>query len=122
MIQHYQILAITHRQTSLENIGKFVIPDAEGEILRGRLEHLKSSFGLEELFYLATCNRVMYVVYSDKVLDETFRQEFFQEVNPLINYELIGSKIKHYQGDDALKHLLQVAGSKIANGASVFEH
>jgi glutamyl-tRNA reductase len=111
MVQYYQILAITHRQTSLENIGKFVIPDAEGEVLRGRLEHLKTQFELEELFYLATCNRVMYVVYSDKILDETFQREFFQEVNPLIVYDQIGSKIKHFQGDDALKHLLQVAAS-----------
>ncbi|MFT6359116.1 MAG: glutamyl-tRNA reductase [Saprospiraceae bacterium] len=111
MVQHYQILSITHRQTSLENIGQFVIPDAEGEVLRGRLEHLKSSFGLKELFYLATCNRVMYVVYSDKILEEMFRRAFFQEVNPLINYDLIGSEIKHFQGDDALQHLLQVSAS-----------
>lgn len=95
----------------MENIGKFVIPDAEGEVLRGRLEHLKKEFELEELFYLATCNRVMYVVYSDKKLDEAFQREFFQEVNPLINYDLIGPKIKHFRGDDALKHLLQVSAS-----------
>lgn len=111
MIQYYQILAITHRQTSLENIGKFVIPDAEGEVLRGRLEKLKAKFGIEELFYLATCNRVMYVVYSDKILDNTFREQFFKEINPAIDYAQLGSKIKHFQGDDALKHLLQVAGS-----------
>ena len=111
MIQYYQILAITHRQTSLENIGKFVIPDAEGEVLRNRLEELKAKFGIEELFYLSTCNRVMYVVYSDKILDNTFREQFFKEINPAIDYEQLGSKIKHFHGDDALKHLLQVAGS-----------
>lgn len=111
MVQYYQILTITHRQTSLENIGKFVIPNAEGDILRSRLENLKHQFEIEELFYLATCNRVMYVIYSDKTLDNSFRKHFFKEVNSQIDYKQLGSKIKHFQGDDALKHLLQVAGS-----------
>ena len=111
MVQYYQILSITHRQTSLDNIGKFVIPDADGEALRIKLEQLKTDFELEELFYLATCNRVMYFIYSDKVLDESFRSDFFQAINPSIDYPALKDKMLHFHGDDALKHLLQVSAS-----------
>jgi len=111
MIGNYQILTITHRQTNLADIEKFVIPDAEGTVLCARLEELKVKFEIEELFYLATCNRVMYFFHTHHYISQDFAKEFFQFINPSLDFAKYGSKIAHFHGDEALQHLLQVSAS-----------
>ena len=111
MISNYQILAITHHQTKLEEIGNFVIRDAEGEVLKGYLEQIKQQFQLDELFYLSTCNRVMYCFVTEEEVDAAFQQRFFEAINPAINFQQAQSHILHFKGEHALDHLLQVSAS-----------
>ena len=59
MLNKYKILTITHRQINLKEIGQFVVQVNEEQQLKEKLTELKFQFDLDELFYVATCNRVM---------------------------------------------------------------
>lgn len=114
MLEGYKIVTITHRNTHLEEIGKYVIQDAEGEVLQAKLAALKAQFGLEDLMYLSTCNRVMYFFYTEKKLDKNFNFRFFQAINPSLTPNdlfLLDKKISAHDGEEALNHLYEVAAS-----------
>jgi len=114
MLKQYKILTITHRQAKLTELAKYVIQDAEAEVMADRLADLKLQFGMEELMYLATCNRVMYFFCAEADLSESFISRFFQSVNPqLEESDLvdIDQKVACYEGEDAIRHLYGVASS-----------
>lgn len=111
MLDSYKILTITHRQTPLQAIGKFVIPHENEEVLKARLEALKAEFGIEELMYLATCNRVMFLLYKDGPADQAFMEKFFRAVNPEFTAEFIEKHVLLFEGKNASDHLLKVASS-----------
>lgn len=114
MLANYKILTVTHKRTSLKEIGDYVIKPAEGQSVRSRLEELKAQFHLDELLYLPTCNRVMYLFTTSQPMDERFTAHFFQSVNPLLPIEALNAlenQVQVYEGRDALAHLLEVAAS-----------
>jgi len=110
MIEHYKILTITHKNTNLNKLGKYVIEDASQQ----KLEALKKHFGLDELLYLSTCNRVLYFFTSSKVFTNELQRDFFQFINPqLANGSLscLPEIVEYYDGQEALNHLFEVAAS-----------
>lgn len=111
MLNHFKILTITHHQTPLKDLGKFVIADAEGSALQQHLESLKIEFNLDELMYLATCNRVMYFFYTGQTLDNVFNYHFFKTINPGLEPDFIQQNVKIFEGHSALEHLYKVAAS-----------
>ncbi|GJM31217.1 MAG: glutamyl-tRNA reductase [Saprospiraceae bacterium] len=114
MLEHLKILTVTHRHTRLEEIGDFVIKAENEAELITRLESIKAQFCLEELFYLPTCNRVMYFFVTPHVLDHSFAAHFLQAVNPqlpLHQLENIEEKTLLLKGRDAMAHLFDVASS-----------
>ncbi|MDB4727771.1 glutamyl-tRNA reductase [Saprospiraceae bacterium] len=111
MPKGFHILTVTHKQTNLNKIGAFVIPNAEGEVLKSFLENLKVQFNLKELMYVPTCNRVIYFLYTHSNVDEVFITDFFQTINPTLNAEFIGEEVVHYMGYHSLEHLFRVSSS-----------
>ncbi len=114
MLEHLKILTVTHRHTRLEEIGDFVIKTETEAELKVRLDAIKAQFSLDELFYLSTCNRVMYFFSTPHVLDHSFAAHFLQTVNPelpLHQLENIEEKVLLLEGADAIAHLLDVAAS-----------
>jgi glutamyl-tRNA reductase len=77
MIHDFKILTVTHKQTNLSAIEDFVLKAADEVVLQERLAHLKAQFDIEELFYLPTCNRVMYLFTMSRPLDAHFAAHFF---------------------------------------------
>jgi len=110
-LDSYKILTITHRQTPLQSIGKFVIAHENEAGLKGQLEALKVGFGVEELLYLATCNRVLFLLHTDKALDQDFIQKFFHAVNPDLSIDFIEKHVTLLEGKKATDHLFKVAAS-----------
>lgn len=81
----------------------YAVVHHDDEQLKAKLVDFKLRHNLEELFYLSTCNRVLYLfVYREKV-DDTFIQEFFPDRTT--------ESIKHYRGEEAAFYLFQVASS-----------
>ncbi len=111
MLDSYKILTITHRQTPLQSIGKFIIAHENEAALRSRLEELKSDFGVDEMLYLATCNRVMFLFNREKSLSPAFIQQFFQAVNPQLSADFIEKHVVAYEGKAAVDHLFKVTAS-----------
>lgn len=111
MIRGYKILTVTHHTEKLNQLGQYAF-NCEDTVLPTRLNELKDAMQIEELMYLATCNRIMYFVYTNQKLTSNFIQSFFQNVNP--DFDFNGNlleKINVLEGTDAIEHLFEVAAS-----------
>lgn len=106
-----RVLAFTHKSTPLTELNRFFIPEEERS---SRLANLKENLGLEELLYIATCNRIEFVWSSAEKCDDSFLRSFFTVLQPTWNEQDISFAIRHamvYQGSQALDHLFRVASS-----------
>ena len=111
MLDGYQILTVTHRNTPLKDIGRFVVPAADNQELKQRLHALRTTFGLEELMYVATCNRVLFCSYGGARFDAARIADFFAHINPLLLENDVQQNVKHLTGDRAVSHVYHVASS-----------
>lgn len=110
-MERIKIIAFTHKTTNLTDIGKLHIQEDD---LKSRLESIKNSAGLDELFYLSTCNRVEFILSTTQTLDFTFLNNFFTLFNPSWdelqrNWAVENAQV--FSGDEALRHLFYVASS-----------
>lgn len=111
IVEHFKVIAITHKQNGLEEVGKFHITDIEQE---QRLQHLKKAAGLDELMYLSTCNRVEFYFVTRHSLDDEFLIGFFNGFNPQWSETQLLQAVKsaeHHSGEAAIKHMFNVASS-----------
>ena len=67
MTEALQIFAFTHKNSSIENIGLLHLSE---ESQREILPSLKSTYFLNELMYLSTCNRVELIIRSDEIINQ----------------------------------------------------
>lgn len=111
MLEDYKILTITHRQTNVKHIGRFVVQCADETSLKAKLRGLKAQFKLEELMYLSTCNRVLYFFKTSAKIDTSFQYNFFHTINPELKASEISESLKSYEGEQALRHLFEVTAS-----------
>ena len=70
-LDHFKVIAITHRLNGLNEVGKFHITDVDQS---HRLNNLKTFVNLDELMYLSTCNRVEFYFVTKQKIDEEFHQ------------------------------------------------
>lgn len=111
MLDGYHILTLTHRDASLETIGQVVIPSDSAPSV---LHSLKSHFGWDELLYLATCNRVMLLFYSQEPLDDSLTDNVLSFIHPQLAAsvsEKISGQMRLLHGAEAVRHLFEVSGS-----------
>jgi len=111
MLNGFKILTVTHRHTSLQHIEKFVVPHTDEGTLRAKLASLKAEFGIAEMTYLATCNRVMFLLYTDSAILPNFPSVFFQRINPSLGEHFISENVALLEGRAAAEHLYRVASS-----------
>src|ERR1051326_517555 len=111
VVNRLKVIAFTYKNTPLNELGKFFI--AENERIQ-RLSFLKEQSGIDEIFYLTTCNRVEFVFSSMLPFDNAFLHTFFSKLNKEWKESDIDFAINHaekYEGEDALRHLFRVASS-----------
>ena len=114
MLAKYKILTVTHKSANLKAIGDFVVKATDEAELKNRLEAIKSRFQLDELLYLPTCNRVLYLFTASQPLDDDFAASFFRHINPELSAaddSFVTEAVQHLEGEAALEHLLEVAAS-----------
>jgi len=86
----------------------------EGDTLAKQLTLLKNTLGLEELMYLATCNRTEFLIRTSSELDEHYLKSFLMVFNENLRQreiENLVSKLNVYQGRRAILHMANVASS-----------
>lgn len=110
-LSRYKILTITHKSTALKNIGKFVLPnlDTAAEFAQ-KIQQIKTDLQLDELMYVATCNRVIFFYVTNQLLDKHFIANFQSVVYPDLDIKLQDSALL-FTGERAINHLLEVAAS-----------
>ncbi len=114
MLNNFKIITITHKNVSLQTLSKFIVPSTDEAELQLKLSNLKEQFEIEEMMYLATCNRVMYFFYAEKNVNEAFVSKFLSHANPQFQTDLVddfAKRITILEGHDALEHLLEVSSS-----------
>lgn len=110
-INTYKILTLTHKCAPLKMLGKFVLPEQE---VQAQLQTLRQALGIEELLYLATCNRILFVFTNNCELDQTFIQSFFNAAYSHLTAqerEEAAALVAAHQGEAAITHLFEVASS-----------
>jgi len=111
ILNNFKIIAFTHKNTDISDIGKFHIDENEQQT---RLQHLKDAVNANELLYLSTCNRVEFMLSTAYSLDKNYLTNFFKAFNPSWKEEEINWCINNaqaFEGDNALRHLFSVASS-----------
>ncbi|MBK7426731.1 MAG: glutamyl-tRNA reductase [Saprospiraceae bacterium] len=114
MYRGFRILAFTHRHHNLRDISRFMIQADSSEELKSHLHAVKMLNGIEELMYLSTCNRVMYLFYMPEGSLSFDISKFLQTVNsniPLNSLEQDVQSAQYFEGADAINHVLEVAAS-----------
>lgn len=105
------IVAFTHRNLSVNEIGELHIED---DNQKSRLSHLKETMQLDELMFLSTCNRVEFTFTTQLKVDVAFLDRFFETLYPTLTDEKVkrfSSAGEVFEGLNAVQHILTVASS-----------
>ena len=111
MLDGFHILTLTHRDAPLGTIANAILPEKNAA---GKLSELAAIFDWEELMYLATCNRVTYIFYSQHIENEDFALEFLKQARPDLSREDLletAACARILNGAAAVTHILEVAAS-----------
>ena len=111
MIEALQIIAFTHKNSSIENIGLLHLSE---ESQREILPSLKSTFFFHEFMYLSTCNRVELILRSDEIITREKLVSVLTTIQPTVELNKINelaSSALLFNGTNAVQHLFKVASS-----------
>lgn len=111
VLDKFKIIAFTHKTTDINDIGKLHIDDDQ---VKERINVLTSALNIDEFLYLSTCNRVEFMLSITESLDSNFLQKFFSTFNSTWNTSDIKWALENaqvFEGDNALRHLFNVASS-----------
>ena len=110
-LKYLKVIAFTHKQIELKELGRLVICQ---ENLTDKLQRVKSQFGISEIFYLATCNRVEFVMLTQQVVDKAFAKQFMDAIDmglcPISTGTFLDAA-SIYEDREALEHLLRTSCS-----------
>ena len=110
-LKYLKVIAFTHKQIELKELGRLVICQ---ENLTDKLQRVKSQFGISEIFYLATCNRVEFVMLTQQVVDRAFAKQFMDAIDmglcPISTGTFLDAA-SIYEDREALEHLLRTSCS-----------
>jgi glutamyl-tRNA reductase len=114
MLSNYTIITLTHRHIPLRDLGDFVMSASEENPLSEKLMAIKKALGIDELLYLATCNRILFFVSKKGNVPENFAAQLFRLSNPGLGEDQIKLATDHLlelNGLHAIRHLFEVASS-----------
>lgn len=111
-MKYLKVIAFTHKQIDLKQLGCLVLCN---DAIESRLELVKSTFDIPEIFYLATCNRVEFVFTAEQSLDKEFVRKFLATLHgeQLLSQqlEMVIDNCSVYEQEEALNHLMRVSSS-----------
>jgi glutamyl-tRNA reductase len=110
-LKYLKVIAFTHKQIELKELGKLVLCQ---EDTTSKLHAAKGHFGIDEIFYLSTCNRVEFVFSTQHKVDREFAEAFLTEMQMGLcshSTQTFLDAASIYEGQDALNHLLRTSCS-----------
>jgi glutamyl-tRNA reductase len=109
-LKNLRIIAFTHKNLDLKEIGKLVLaPEEKQQILTS----LKEELNIGELFYIGTCNRVELVFTLESDVNDYILNKIINHltVNIFDNNDVIRNAESVYQDEAAFIHLMRVSSS-----------
>ncbi|WP_299470956.1 glutamyl-tRNA reductase [Mucilaginibacter sp.] len=110
-MKYLKVIAFTHKQIELKELGRLVLCQ---ENLTEKLHEVKARFGVDEIFYLATCNRVEFVMSTSQIVDKAFAHQFLETVGMSLCAHSTSTFVEAaaiYEGQEAMNHLLRTSCS-----------
>lgn len=110
-MKYLKVIAFTHKQIELKELGKLVICQ---ENLTDKLQRLREQFNIPEIFYVATCNRVEFIMALDQVVDKSFAEKFIGALDMGLctaHMDIFMQGASIYEDSEALNHLLRTSCS-----------
>lgn len=106
-----RVIALTHKNLPLENIGEFHLSDEKRNDV---LAQIKANMGMEEIMFLSTCNRVEIIFTLPHFVCPGVTGQILHIIRPDFSAEQIkelAQKAERYNGPEAIEHVLRVASS-----------
>ena len=111
----YKIITITHKSAKICHIGRYIPTfNEEKAHLAEHLHTIRKIMNVEELLYLATCNRLTFLMVTDEVINKNFKERLFHSLHPDADEEKIQSicdVAEVYEGEECIRHIFRVASS-----------
>ena len=110
-MKYLKVIAFTHKQIELKELGRLVMCQ---ENLTQKLHAVKQQFGIAEIFYLSTCNRVEFVMVTQHTVDKTFAKQFMDALDMGLCHVSTDTFLQSaaiYEDKEALNHLLRTSCS-----------
>ncbi|MGB0839418.1 MAG: glutamyl-tRNA reductase [Chitinophagales bacterium] len=111
----YRLITITHKTANINHIGKYIPSvNADPVALTSTLRDIKETLAIDELLYLATCNRLTFLMFREKPLDNCFLLQLFGKLHPQIPSHCLQGMLdvlKVYDGEAAVKHIFELVAS-----------
>lgn len=109
-MKNLRIIAFTHKNLDLKEIGKLVLAPEEKKSV---LSALKEELNIQELFYIGTCNRVELVFTLENDVNDYLLNKVIQHLSnqKIENPEILRKAASVYQDEAALVHLMRVSSS-----------
>ena len=107
-LKHLKIFAFTHHKLDVAKIGLLHI-ETEDQATKMRL--VKQEFGIDEIMFLSTCNRVEFTIVSgNEISAEKFIKYLYPDLSDVLVQDFV-LNIDEYKGENAVSHSLSVASS-----------
>ena len=103
-----KILSFTHKNIPINELGKFHVEEINQQ---EALLRLKEKFSLDGLLFLSTCNRVEFFISNTQPLNNRFFLENFYVNWSKEQIQKAAAEAVLYEGEEALRHLFEVASS-----------
>lgn len=111
MLDSLQIVAFTHKQITINEIGLLHLSEESQEQI---LPAIKTKFLFSEFMFLSTCNRVELIFKTPDDISRATLSSILTEINPTISNEdaeTIANSAAIFKGIHAVEHLFNVASS-----------
>lgn len=105
------LIGTNFKHTDLENVARVQWP--ENPRINGFLKEARERFGIEEIFFLQTCNRREFYFCPplDQQVGPRFYDRFVKALSQSIGKPLDRNDFYHYEDQKAILHLFRVAAS-----------
>ena len=102
------IIGTNFKSTELERVAR--VQWAEKKLIHRFLADARQVFGIEEIFFLQTCNRREFYIIGPEPTED-FVAQFLAAVSGSTGSQMVREDFYVYQGRDAAEHLFRVAAS-----------
>jgi glutamyl-tRNA reductase len=114
MYKGFRAYTFTHKHCNIRDISRYVIQDHDQDAIAMKLAAMKEHFMLDEVLYLATCNRVLYLFHQDESQPTPDISDWVTFINPNLSPEEMTEasiKAEYYEGSDVIEHIFEVSAS-----------